>query len=119
MLLIAVSAGAQHYTSSIRAFTKVKQRNGKTKLKKEEVILETDTLYFSDNKVIITSEEKIIIDCEVTKENSEVKMWEGIDDYGLHVYVILFKTSAPMSALVNYGAFGVIYFLDNGENILQ
>lgn len=112
-LLISIVGYSQRYTSDVRAFVKVKtKRNGELKLKTEQIIRDRDELCLADNLLIVTSESKFFVDLTLEKENEDTKCYSG-DDNGLNCTVMFFKTTDPKTLFLNYGEWGVVYFLNN------
>ncbi len=110
-MLIGLSAAAQHYISPVRAMVKVQEKRGKTKIHKDMIVADPDTIYLSDTQIIIQSLEKIVIDAKVVIDNEDMKVWEGFD-IDLPVKIYFFKKQRPNSILVNYYDFGVLFFLE-------
>jgi hypothetical protein len=111
-LLISIGGYSQQFTSDYRAYVKVKTtKKGKSKLKVKEILRDRDDLCLSNTLLIINSQTNIFIDLELQKETTDSKLFEGNDD-GTLCSVTLFKHTDPLTLFINYGEWGVIYFLN-------
>ena len=106
--LTCLIASAQHYESNARAYVKIKKNK---KIKTKDILIEKDTVCLSENLIIIRSKDTMFIDVEVVEETDKIKKWKGYDNDEL-CYIVLFKQQTPKSVLINYGEWGIIYFLD-------
>ena len=111
-ILISIVGYSQQFTSDVRAYVTVKvKRNGDSKLKVKEIIRDVDYLCLSNTLLIITSEDKIFIDLELQKETEESIIFKG-NDADTICGVTFFKHTDPKTLFINYGEWGVIYFLN-------
>lgn len=112
ILLISIGGYSQQFTSDYRAYVSVKTtKKGKTKLKVKEILRERDEICLSNTLLIVNSKTTFFIDLELQKETSDTKLFEGNDD-GTLCSVTLFKHTDPLTLFINYGEWGVIYFLN-------
>ena len=110
--MASLALSAQHFTSDVRAFVKIKtKRNGELKLKTEQIIRDRDELCLADNLLIVTSESKFFVDLTLLEKTVEYSKYQG-DDNGLSCGVIFFKDTDPKTLFLNYGEWGVVYFLN-------
>jgi len=112
ILLISIGGYSQQFTSDYRAYVKVKTtKKGKTKLKVKEILRDRDDLCLSNTLLIINSQTNVFIDLQFQSENEDSKTFYGIED-GVNCHVIFFKNTDPLTLFINYGEWGVIYFLN-------
>lgn len=111
-LLISIGGYSQQFTSDYRAYVKVKTtKKGKTKLKVKEIIRDRDDVCMSNTLLIINSELNVFIDLDLQSNSEKTMTFEGNDD-GTLCYVTYFKKTDPLTLFINYGEWGVIYFLN-------
>jgi len=112
-LLISIFGYSQHFTSDSRAFVKVKtKRNSDIKLKVKEIIRDRDELCLADHILMVSSETKFDIDLTLLEANNEFRKYSG-NDNGISCGVTYFTFSNPKILFLNYGEWGILYFLND------
>lgn len=113
ILLASIVGYTQQFKSDYRAYVTVKtNKKNKSKLKVKEILTDRDDIYLSNTLLIVDSEIKIFIDLDLQTNTKDAITFEGNDD-GTLCSVTFFKHTDPLTLFINYGEWGVIYFLND------